>query len=158
MDIISSTLWYDIQKGDDASTTQLTCMQEILLQVNVQHACFESGCGATGHVPQVQERRETSVTRQAIVHTNDTHFIINMHALHNAKLLRQVLPRSMTEPQPYVPDRRAHHCNSAARLRATNTEKRAEKQAQKDAVKEAAVGGSGAPVCSFHWPSRKLSH
>ncbi|KAJ6597314.1 hypothetical protein B0H10DRAFT_1827463, partial [Mycena sp. CBHHK59/15] len=34
----------------------------------------------------------------SIVHSNDTQFVVNMHAFHNARLLRKVIPVALTKP------------------------------------------------------------
>lgn len=59
-----------------------------------------------------------------------------MHALHNAQLLRETLPRSLTEPQPYLVDRKAKHYELAANLRVTGPLKRAETAAKAKATRE----------------------
>lgn len=84
---------------------------------NVQHNCIESRCSDTGTRRIFQERRETSITERTIKHTDDGVYILNMHALHNASLIRKVLPRSLTAPKPYVEDRHKLHTEAAAQLR-----------------------------------------
>lgn len=42
-----------------------------------------------------------------------------MHALHNTALIRETLPRTLTEPKPYLQDRLAKHHEIAAGLRVT---------------------------------------
>jgi hypothetical protein len=85
----------------------------------------------------MQERQETSRTVSLISHEDDGHFVINMHALHNATLLRNILPRHLTAPKPLYTDRIARHHEIAAELRVTQTEKRARTAAKTKATKEA---------------------
>lgn len=54
----------------------------------------------------MQERQETDRITRSIVHNDDTNFIINLHALHNATLLRKFLPRYMTAPRHLFLNRR----------------------------------------------------
>lgn len=49
-----------------------------------------------------------------------------MHALHNAHLIRETLPRDLVKPTPYFEDRRAKHDEFAAELRVTGPARRAE--------------------------------
>lgn len=53
-----------------------------------------------------------------------------MHALHNASLIRETLPRNLTKPIPYFEDRRAKHLEFAARLQVSGPAKRAQTQAK----------------------------
>lgn len=84
----------------------------------------------------MQERVDSGLTDKFIVHKPVERFIINTHAFHNAHLLRQALPRRLTEPIPLFADRKAKHYELAASLREIKTTKRkhaAEKRAAKKA-------------------------
>jgi len=48
-----------------------------------------------------------------------------MHALHNAWRLREVLPRNLTEPVPYISNREGFHHDMARKLQKANPKKRA---------------------------------
>jgi hypothetical protein len=85
----------------------------------------------------MQERQETLRTISLIAHEDDGHFVINMHAFHNATLLRKILPRHLTAPKPLYIDRKARHFEIAAGLRVTQTEKRARTAAKAAATREA---------------------
>ncbi|KAJ7037051.1 hypothetical protein C8F04DRAFT_1332637 [Mycena alexandri] len=61
-----------------------------------------------------QERTLTDRTELKMTHTAELRFIVNMHALHNAHLIRDILPRSLTMPIPYLRDRVASHSRFAA--------------------------------------------
>lgn len=83
-----------------------------------------------------QERLDSPRVEDAIVHSEDTQYILNMHALHNADLIRETLPRHLTAPVPYFHDRRAKHDGFAAELRISGPAKRAETMAKAKATRE----------------------
>jgi hypothetical protein len=83
-----------------------------------------------------QERILTERTELRVAHCDERRFIINMHALHNAHLLREVLPRTLTAPVPYLNDRTAAHRRFASQLRETGPAKRAEIKAKTQATRE----------------------
>ncbi|KAG6818880.1 hypothetical protein H0H93_000679 [Arthromyces matolae] len=101
----------------------------VLFSFNAQHNCVTSGCSVvTGGASFRQERISTDIQKDFIAHANDEHYLINMHALHNAHLIRDVLPRSLSAPRPYVPDSRASRNELSVRLSISGPEKRAETQ------------------------------
>jgi len=59
-----------------------------------------------------------------MTHSPHDKFFINLHALHNAWRLREVLPRNITEPVPYVANREEFHHEMARKLQKTNPQKR----------------------------------
>ncbi|KAI0733231.1 hypothetical protein C8Q72DRAFT_773098, partial [Fomitopsis betulina] len=65
---------------------------DVLYIFNAQHDCCTAGCSATTTMPVIQEGRETKRTRNVWTHVKTEHYILNMHALHIAALLRQALP------------------------------------------------------------------
>ncbi|KAJ6609287.1 hypothetical protein B0H10DRAFT_1688785, partial [Mycena sp. CBHHK59/15] len=73
---------------------------------NVQHNCHACRHDASGVTWQMQERQESNMLVHSIVHSNDTRFVVNMHAFHNARLLRKVLPVVLTKPRCLYADRR----------------------------------------------------
>lgn len=73
----------------------------------------------------MQERIETPITEAFIEHKPVDIFLINTHAFHNAHLIRAILPRDLTAPIPYAPDRRSHHDQIAQNLRVVRDSKRA---------------------------------
>ena len=101
---------------------------------NAQHDCVACKC-STAPVPVLQERIITERTELQTKHSSEQHFILNMHALHNAHLIREVLPRSLTAPIPYLNDRLASHARFAAQLRQTGPAKRAETRAKTQATR-----------------------
>lgn len=58
-----------------------------------------------------------------------------MHALHNAALIRETLPRHLAAPKPYLADRLGKHNELAAELRVSGPTKRAETAAKTKATK-----------------------
>lgn len=67
---------------------------------------------------EVQERQVTNRTECIIVHQDDTHYIVNLHGLHNAHLLRQIFPSSpdLLMSKPISEDRQALHFGLATHL------------------------------------------
>ncbi|KAJ7083339.1 hypothetical protein B0H15DRAFT_785013 [Mycena belliarum] len=102
--------------------------------VKPKHDCVACEC-ATETVPVFQERILTSRTEMITKHSAEQRFILNLHALHNAHLIRGVLPRSLTAPIPYLQDRIASHSRFAAQLRLSGPAKRAETRAKTQATR-----------------------
>jgi hypothetical protein len=72
-----------------------------------------------------------------IEHKTVDRFIINMHALHNAHLVRNALPRDLTRPVALFPNRLAKHHELAASLRITKDAQRLLAKEKRDAKKAA---------------------
>ncbi|KAH9942016.1 hypothetical protein B0H21DRAFT_811258 [Amylocystis lapponica] len=100
--------------------------QNVLFIFNAQHDCRMTSCSATAVENITQERAATTRTQSAISHTTAERFLLNMHALHNAALIRETLPRSLTRPKLYIEDRLVKHGEIAAHLRVTGPQKRAQ--------------------------------
>jgi hypothetical protein len=105
-----------------------------MLLFNAQHDCVRCRC-KTNTVRVQQERTFTDRTELQMAHTSEQVFILNMHALHNTHLIREILPRALTTPIPYFQDRVASHHRFAAHLRDTGPAKRAATQAKTQATK-----------------------
>ena len=90
----------------------------------------------------MQERVESGQTEHFIEHKEVLHYIINTHAFHNAHLLRETLPRSLTAPIPLFQDRKAKHFEIAATLRETQGAKRLAAEKKKEQTKDG-PGGDG---------------
>lgn len=58
-----------------------------------------------------------------------------MHAIHNAALIQQILPRTLTAPHPYLVNRTQKHQEIACDLHVTQTTKRAETEAKTAATR-----------------------
>ncbi|KAJ7495118.1 hypothetical protein FB451DRAFT_1335854 [Mycena latifolia] len=98
--------------------------KDILFKFNAQHDCR--------HFP---ERHESKLTCKMAAHSDNSRFHLNMHALHNAHLIRETLPRHLTELKPCFHDRRAKHDEFAAKMRESGPEKRAQAQAKGQATR-----------------------
>jgi hypothetical protein len=72
-----------------------------------------------------------------IAHSDDAHFVVNLHALHNAIFIQKYLPRHLTAPKPLHADRQAWHHKIAALLRISQTDKRARSAAKAKATRQA---------------------
>ncbi|KAJ7813468.1 hypothetical protein B0H14DRAFT_2376855, partial [Mycena olivaceomarginata] len=66
---------------------------------NVQHDCVFCNCKQQA-VAVWQQRIITDLTELEVKHSPQERYIVNMHALHNAHLLREVFPRFLTAPTP----------------------------------------------------------
>jgi hypothetical protein len=115
----------------------LMLFKSVQFKFSAMHDCRSGHCLPSALRPEMQERQETSRTISLIAHEDDGHFVINMHAFHNATLLRKILPRHLTAPKPLYVDRKAHHFEIAAGLRVTQTEKRARTAAKAAATRQA---------------------
>ncbi|KAJ7269023.1 hypothetical protein C8J57DRAFT_1435715 [Mycena rebaudengoi] len=101
-------------------------MPDILFFFNAQHDCQGCNCKAVEQSESVvQEQGITRRKQTADQHTPTDRYFINMHRLHNAHLLRDTLPRNLTAPVPYFPDREAKHKEFAGQLRILGPAKRA---------------------------------
>lgn len=87
----------------------------------------------------MQERVDSGLMEKVITHKAVEQYMLNLHALHNAHLIRAILPRSLVAPIPYVADCQAHHNMIAKGLRGTQDGKRAEKTKKADEKKKAAA-------------------
>ncbi|KAH9947059.1 hypothetical protein B0H21DRAFT_856845 [Amylocystis lapponica] len=101
------------------SNVSLVLPKDILFLFNAQHDCRMTSCSPTGKQHVVQEKTTTARTETIIAHTTAERFLLNMHAIHNAALIRSTLPRYLTKPIPYLQDRHGKHCELAAVLRKT---------------------------------------
>jgi hypothetical protein len=112
-------------------------LQALHFKFSAQHDCRTGRCHPSALRAQMQERQETSRTLSLIAHEDDGHFVINMHALHNATHLRKLLPHDLITPKPLYADRKACHYEIATGLRVTQAEKRARTAAKAKATREA---------------------
>ena len=87
---------------------------------NVQHDCPLAKCTASGKQPVIQERVASGLSKSCIEHQLIDRFVINIHAFHNAHLLRAALPRSLTIPIPIYQseNRKLKHIEIAQSLQA----------------------------------------
>ncbi|KAE9393245.1 hypothetical protein BT96DRAFT_959108 [Gymnopus androsaceus JB14] len=108
--------------------------KDVLFRLSVQHDCRLGMCKASGSRNVVQERQLLERTFSFIEHSDDDRFIINMYGLHNANLIRKLLPRHLTIPIPLHNDREAFHHETAARLRQLQDTKRKKTQEKRKAT------------------------
>ncbi|KAI0079426.1 hypothetical protein K474DRAFT_1617769 [Panus rudis PR-1116 ss-1] len=129
------------------SKIQIVRPTDILFVFNAQHDCRTSKCSASGKQPIREERHLTERYRNVIEHRELERYFINMHALHNADLLRKALPRQHWAPKPYLSDRIDTHKAIATGLRVSRGEKRAAtaaKQAETRARKRVKISSTPA--------------
>ena len=89
-------------------------------------------------------------------------FLINMHAFHNAHLIRSILPRDLTALIPYTADHQSHHNQIAQKLQVGQDSKRkatALKAAQKKATQQKpTAAGTETPQETIAAGRRKRRH
>lgn len=98
-------------------------LKDVLFKFLAQHNCWKGKCLPTGSHSEKQEHQDTEQLVQLIDHADDDHFVINIHGLHNAVLLHNILPCKLTEPRWIVEDCVQHHYNIATLLQVTQTAK-----------------------------------
>ncbi|KAJ7792622.1 hypothetical protein B0H14DRAFT_3094163 [Mycena olivaceomarginata] len=65
---------------------------DLLFKFNAQHDCQHFSCCLVESAGPRQERSQSKLTKKIISHSDNSRFLINMHALHNAHLIRETLP------------------------------------------------------------------
>lgn len=81
----------------------------------------------------MQERHETTIMEEYIQHNELDQWVINMFSFHNARLVREMLPRSLWSPIPLHQDRQTKHAEFARVLQQTRSARRAAQKARADA-------------------------
>ncbi|KAJ7165402.1 hypothetical protein C8R46DRAFT_901106 [Mycena filopes] len=119
-----------------AGRSLVVAAKDILFQFNAQHDCRHCECQFVTVPGPRQERQASKLTGRAVAHTEDSRYHLNMHALHNAHLIRETLPRHLTAPKPCFTDRRSKHDEFAAVLREIGPVKRADIVAKTQATKQ----------------------
>ncbi|KAI0359548.1 hypothetical protein OH77DRAFT_1472817 [Trametes cingulata] len=136
----------------DTKVFEVICSTAVSLLLNVQHDCEAAKCAIAASSRTVrQERQDTGIREAGVAHNSDIRFyLINTHALHNAALLRQYLPRSLLVPLPLYDDRLKRHHELATGLRVTEARKRAETQKKRAETRQKKVqqGGTAVPGSS----------
>ncbi|THU81202.1 hypothetical protein K435DRAFT_565165, partial [Dendrothele bispora CBS 962.96] len=90
---------------------------DILFDFNAQHDCVSAGCQiGVSDTYVMQERMQTTKHKACVVHVDDGRYLLNMHALHNAHLIREALPRHLVAPVPLKSDRVEFHKQLSASL------------------------------------------
>lgn len=103
----------------------VTVHENVSFIFNAQHDCEEGKCSYTIHDTDRPTGKSATKVRRNFQHSNHNKFFVNLHALHNAWRLREVLPRNLTDPVPYVADREEFHHEMARKLQKANPKKRA---------------------------------
>ena len=96
---------------------------------NAQHDCVTAECGTVA-APLIQERSATQQTIDVIAHNPLKRYFLNMHAIHNAVLIRETLPRHLSKPTRYFENRLEKLQEFAGILQLTGPAKRAESAAK----------------------------
>ena len=111
-------------------------LQNIRFIFNAQHHCKSGNCKIHNRT-QVQEREQTTRTVPYMERTDDEIFLVNMHAIHNASLIRETVKAVYGGPKPYFGgDRQSRHNEAAAKLRVSGPKKRAEANEKRKATRE----------------------
>lgn len=111
----------------------------------MQHDCYNAKCRASGKQAILQERAESGVTHDIIVHLPLERFVINTHALHNPHLIREVLPRYLVAPVLKRPDP-GHRHQQAEKLRNSRDDEDLQSDADQADAQEPVVLPSEANV------------
>ncbi|KAI0683585.1 hypothetical protein BC835DRAFT_1409372 [Cytidiella melzeri] len=125
---------------------------DIQFSFNVQHDCPRAQCSTTGSRVITQEQIDSGQTESHVEHCLLDEYVVNLHALHNAHLIRRAIPRSLTAPIPLFP-------TSQARRASSQKCKRVEEKAGdgQDAETLAADEGVGSPE-ELHKVILRLPH
>lgn len=91
--------------------------QDLLCAINLQHDCHRGKCQALDNQEICQEREITSLTRLVVKHTDDNHFIVNVHSLHNYQHIAAAIPLQLRQPTFHVDDEMALHNLASAQVR-----------------------------------------
>ena len=91
--------------------------QNISFIFNTQHDCEGGECGYTINDAGTHDRQAMAKVERRMIHSAHNKFFIDLHALHNAWRLREVLPQKLTEPMPYVADHQEFHHKMARNCR-----------------------------------------
>ncbi|THH10950.1 hypothetical protein EW146_g8209 [Bondarzewia mesenterica] len=117
--------------------TKIVHSKDVLFIFNAQHDCATGGCQISeARTTVVQERQQFERHLSCITHTDNDRYLLNMHALHNASLIRETLPRHLTILKRYFSDCKAKHDEFAANLRITGPVKHAETATKAKATRE----------------------
>ena len=108
--------------------------QNVRLVLNVQHDCERCGCEIGDVKVEIQEREATTNTVQGVIHTDDDHFIVNVHSLHNPQVNRGLFKAEFYAP-PSIHDRQTLHHNLAAIIRENEKKKAATRKSKMTLVK-----------------------
>lgn len=98
--------------------------------INIQHDCRTSQCQPTGRRTVLQERKDTGETVPAIEHVDNDRFIVNMHAFHNAALIRAAVGRELSQPTRVTENRTRWLKDKAQLARSILIDKQAQAQAK----------------------------
>ncbi|KAF8259698.1 hypothetical protein EI94DRAFT_1496818, partial [Lactarius quietus] len=63
--------------------------------VNIQHNCYSCKCTGIQHCAVQQEHEKTSRTRTLVDHKPDAQFILNIHSIHNYKMILAITPQDL---------------------------------------------------------------
>ncbi|KAJ7062953.1 hypothetical protein C8F01DRAFT_1082526 [Mycena amicta] len=138
-------------------TTYIVPAANLEFKFNVQHDCCVVGCDASGIRAIFQERVESDKSEAFIIHKPVDRFIINMHAFHNAHLLRATLPRSLWAPVPLFPDRVSKHKEFAAQLRDNKSSRKAQLAERRAGTTKKASNTTAAAAASKKQHKRRRS-
>lgn len=96
-------------------------------------------CSLIEEMVETQERERTQKKVVTVQHTNDCHYIVNMHSIHHPHLLRALFLPDLYAI-PIVQDRKTFHSSIAEKVRIRLKEKAAELQMKRKAREEQKAG------------------
>ncbi|KIK52226.1 hypothetical protein GYMLUDRAFT_77906 [Collybiopsis luxurians FD-317 M1] len=89
-----------LQQRHGEETFLIVSTKDILFLFNAQHDCQFAKCEVPGVHQRKQEHEDSDVQDAFIEHKPVDVYIINLHAFYNAHLIRELLPRTLTQPIP----------------------------------------------------------
>jgi hypothetical protein len=102
--------------------------QDIVAAVNFQHDCERGKCKSDGAEVIREEREATTRTRQVVTHSDDTHYLVNVNALHNYKTIAAALPPNLRKSSFKIDDIPALYANASAQVREKKRQQTEEKK------------------------------
>ena len=103
-------------------------LQDIVAAVNLQHDCERGKCKSDGKEVIREEREATTRTRQVVMHTDDTNYLVNINSLHNYKTIAAALPANLRKSSFRIEDTPALHASASAQVREKKRQQTEEKK------------------------------
>ncbi|KAG9090807.1 hypothetical protein FRC06_000869, partial [Ceratobasidium sp. 370] len=88
-----------------SETIVCIAVEDVSCAINLQHDCTRyRACTNTRAVYEVQERERTTKVTYRVQHSDKDYFVLNLHAFHNAQIIRKALPNHLYARRPQSTD------------------------------------------------------